>query len=199
MLILFFLLPVIVAEVVFRPGWPGFQNLVDDWANVCSFFIYYLLGFFLVKFNELRQQILKKYPLFLFTGIVLSIVRLIFSSFTSYSWGYNAYSQIFTLLYTVCQICLIIGFLGLAEFKFNKGNALLKKLQTISFPFYILHFIPITISSYFLLKTDLNVYLQFLIVNLISIPVTFLIAFIISRIPGLSISLGIYRKKIKQC
>jgi glucans biosynthesis protein C len=31
-------------EAVFRPGWPGFQNLFDDWANFTVYLSLFVLG-----------------------------------------------------------------------------------------------------------------------------------------------------------
>ena len=40
-------------EAVFRPGWPGFQNLVNDWANFTVYFSFFLFGYFAGSFPEL--------------------------------------------------------------------------------------------------------------------------------------------------
>ncbi len=53
-ILLFSLASVAMSEIYLRACWPGYQNLIDDWANFTSFSIFIVLGMVLGSFPEMQ-------------------------------------------------------------------------------------------------------------------------------------------------
>jgi peptidoglycan/LPS O-acetylase OafA/YrhL len=77
----------------------------------------------------------------------------------------------------------VFAALGYARRFLNQPYRFYRYLHTASFPFYILHFFPITVMSYFIARSDLNVWLKYSIIVVIAYPSTVGLYEIIRRIP----------------
>ncbi|NJR40740.1 MAG: acyltransferase, partial [Leptolyngbyaceae cyanobacterium CSU_1_4] len=57
--ILLLCLPLAAIEGILRPRWLGFQNLYDDWANVCLYLLYFIYGYLISSEVHFRAAIEK--------------------------------------------------------------------------------------------------------------------------------------------
>ncbi|QEY31629.1 acyltransferase [Synechococcus sp. RSCCF101] len=67
-------LPLMLSEALLRPRWPGFQNLVDDWANVSLYGLYFLGGFLFCHLAWPWQSLDRfRWPLVLLAGLTMGV------------------------------------------------------------------------------------------------------------------------------
>lgn len=178
-----FLIILTIFEMIFRPGWPGFQNLVDDWANLTNYIFLYLFGFIISNKEVYREKINKGYLINLFIGVALYILLKILNQITDVPWGYNGYTITTVAIRSFVTFLIILGVLGLGNKFLNRENRHLKVVKQFSFPLYILHYVPSTLVTFFIIKTDLPIGLQFFIAVTVSYPLIFLLFKMIKNIP----------------
>ena len=70
-------------------------------------------------------------------------------------------------------------------------NRLQAYLTKASFPFYIFHFLPITLISYFKAKSDLNVWLKWVTIVAVAYRSTLILYEIVRRIPVVRFFFGV--------
>jgi glucans biosynthesis protein C len=70
-------------------------------------------------------------------------------------------------------------------------------LNEASFPFYIFHFLPITVVAYFIARANANVWFKYILLVVVAYPATFGIYEIVRRIPCLRIAFGIKVKVLR--
>ena len=63
---------VTASEVMLRPRWPGFQNLVDDWANFASYSAYLVLGLLIGSLPTLKHIVRQHATALLVAGLATS-------------------------------------------------------------------------------------------------------------------------------
>lgn len=58
---------VTASEVSLRKRWPGYQNLIDDWANFASYSMFLLLGLLIGSVSSVRHEV-RQCAIFLLTA-----------------------------------------------------------------------------------------------------------------------------------
>lgn len=182
----------LILELSLRPLWPGFQNLIDDWANLTNYSLLFLTGLVLGNFPQLREQLKKHNMSLVIIGLVtFAIIAIFFDNLLQWTWGKNITTLMFVLTTHIYSTALCLGFIGFGEKKLNHNYSMLKPLGEFSFPLYILHFIPITILPYWFFKTDVPDMIQFIFIVFISYPFTYILYKIIKLMPGLRMTIGL--------
>ena len=77
----------------------------------------------------------------------------------------------------------VLTVLGYFKRFLNVKNRLQAYLTKASFPIYIFHFLPITLVSYFIAQSDLNVWLKWATIVAVAYPSTLILYEIVRRIP----------------
>jgi len=143
-------LPLALIEAGFRPGWPGLQNLVDDWANFLLYLTYFVYGYLLCSHEGLTRAIERNWRL----ARVLAIIGML-SFFTihgleilpkgrpEYTPGYMAF-QFFRGFNSWCWIVWLLGW-GRVQLDF--GSRLLDYAREAALPYYILHHTPLMLTA----------------------------------------------------
>ena len=81
--------------------------------------------------------------------------------------------------------------MGYARQFLNRRFRFYNYLKNASYPFYILHYLPVTVASYFIARSDLNVWLKYLVIIVFSYLATFALYEIIRRIPVVRFLFGV--------
>lgn len=155
---------IVVIEMSLRPHYPGFQNLINDWANFLVYLSFFLFGYIMGQSNRLLLKISEKIKLFLSLSLLSSVAYMYFNNST-YSLADNMYvvEVLLAALRGFAAYSWVMFFIGLGQRFFNKKSILLGKLSRTSFGLYVFHYTILTVINSFLLKTSLNHYFIFLL------------------------------------
>lgn len=159
-------LPLMLSETLLRPHFPGLQNLVWDWAN----FVLYLLFFFYGFVFALNDRILDNiYRIRLFSfcfGTVLFAAAV--------AWGVSGVGRHTFPAYNLLMVFgWVFAVMGYARRFLNWKGRLHTYLNAASFPFYVFHFLPITVAAYLLAHSNVSLWLKYALMVLFAYPFTF--------------------------
>lgn len=150
-------------EGLLRPGWPGFQNLVSDWANVAVFFSFFLAGYLLGSVPELLQAIENYRVAFLLVGVGAFLARISMYSLFTVPGGYNAANIVAHTFRGIAAYGLVMTAMGFGRRYLNRQGRMLGIARDLSFPLYILHYVPLTAATYLLLQSGLSIWARWII------------------------------------
>ena len=118
-------------------------------------------------------KISKYSPYILILGLLLSILYTIVR--------YQSVGLIYQLRYPVMMVLAVvqtIGFVGLFGLIFSKKETkTLSLLSDHSFAMYFYHYVIVAIIQFAFFDLNLNIWIKLIIINLITIPVTFIVAY----------------------
>jgi glucans biosynthesis protein C len=182
-------LPLMLTESVLRPMFPGLQNLVWDWANFVLYLVLVFYGFVFAINGRISENIQRIraitlcIAIALFAGAVAS--RLYGVSLAPFYPAYNVL-MVFSWMFAV---------LGYAKARLNTKSGVYAYLNEASFPFYIFHFLPITVAAYFIAGSSSGVWLKWILLIVVSYPATIGLYEVVKRIPYLRTVFGIKRQR----
>jgi hypothetical protein len=157
-----------VLEAAFRPGWPGYQNLVNDWANFTVYLSFFLAGYIAGKERSLLVSAERYRLLALLLGIAAFVARLAVYRFFSVHSGYDPANMLTQGMRGIAAWCIVVAVMGYGRHWLNRESAALGLARDLSFPLYVLHFAPLCAATYLLLGTGLSVWLRWAIATLAS-------------------------------
>lgn len=162
--ILLLALPLAAIEGALRPGWIGFQNLYDDWANVCLYLVYFIYGYLICSDERFGAAIDKH----LGAAMVLAMLCMA----TLLGLGQHIPDRGYSLSYVLYQ-CFrgfntwfwVIALLGLGRRYLNFNSDLLQYLHQTSYPFYLLHQTVVVAIGFYVLRWHINITAGFLLIS----------------------------------
>jgi glucan biosynthesis protein C len=180
-------IPLMVSEMVLRPFFPGLQNLVWDWANFTLYLLLVLYGF-LFAVNDRILDNIQRIRVF---SLILAVLLFVTAVSLHISGIGPAVSRISPAYNVLMLFACVFTALGYAQQFLNRQCRLYHYLNNASFPLYILHFLPITVAAYFIARSDLNVWLRYLIIIVLAYPSVFALYEIVRRIPVVGFVFGV--------
>jgi glucans biosynthesis protein C len=176
------MLVIVAFEMLFRPFFPGLQNLYADWANFTVYLSFFIFGYVMAHTKESLQAISSH---MLFFGAMSSLSTLLFivmkygksniPMFISYSRNTPyAYALALALLLGIAEYAWVMFFMGAGRKYFNRGGRLLSYLSKTSFALYMFHFVILSGIVYYLLKTSIPDFAIFIISVCLTYPIFFL-------------------------
>src|SRR5512133_906692 len=161
-----FIIPLLLSQIVLHNYFEvGTNALVNDWASMTFYIIFFMAGFILLPDKNIAEAIRKQRLLYLTETIILTIV--LFSVpglFESERTG--------EIIYDVTAICLAwacgITAVGFAKQYLNFDSGFRKLANEAIFPFYLLHQPVIIVVAYFILRLDLSILMKVFLVLIIS-------------------------------
>jgi glucans biosynthesis protein C len=191
------LLYCIVVEMIFRPFFPGKQNLYADWANVLLYGFFFYYGYLIAENPELLDRItsdIRKLaviaPCAFISFLILNAVKLysVLPDVTS-SYPYVLLEAFFRGTAEYTWVMLILGF---ARNHMNTDGKIRRYLSSSSFALYLFHYVLLSYVMYALLGTKWNNGLVFVMGIVITYALFFVCyELIIRRIPVLRALCGI--------
>ena len=145
-------------EGVFRPGWPGFQNLVNDWANFSVYLSFFLFGYFAGLERNLLEAAERNRFSALTIGLLAFVARLAVYRLFAVHNGYNTANMGAQALRGVAAYCIVVAVMGFGRRLLNRENKALGLARDLSFPLYLLHFVPVSVAILLLLHSGLPVW-----------------------------------------
>tara|TARA_B100000795_G_scaffold17837_1_gene11832 strand:+ start:224 stop:1369 length:1146 start_codon:yes stop_codon:yes gene_type:complete len=187
-------------ETTFRPFYPGFQTLINDWANFTVYLSFFLLGYIIASNKNCINAILNNLRLFTIIAIVSAGLFLflkyaqnnIFSFVNYYNDKTYTYQLYLSFIQGLAEYSLVFTFFGYSKLYLNKDNKIYRYLSKTSFSLFIFHFLLVNVTMYFTINLSLNHFA----IYLLSISIVYCLFFIlyeifIKQIPPLRFILGI--------
>ncbi|MBB6453387.1 peptidoglycan/LPS O-acetylase OafA/YrhL [Salirhabdus euzebyi] len=164
--------------------WVGFLGFIQtEYAHVPQYVSFFLLGLLAYTNNWFNQLSHRVGITWLTIGLGLAIFRYV-TDLSFYAGGGTSISSIIYAFYeTFLCTGLCIGIVYFFKEFMNKSNKLLQLLSRNAFGVYILH-VPIVVAFQYSLKDiGLNAMSTFLLVTLFGIIGSFLLTYLIRKIP----------------
>lgn len=155
-------------EALFRPGWPGYQNLVNDWANFTVYFTFFVFGF-LAGDDPSVPEAMEQYR---FAALALGLIAFV-ARLACYRWlpvasSYNVFNIFAQIFRGMAAWGLVAAAIGFGRKHMNATGWSWGIARDLSFPLYLLHFVPLTAATYLLLSAPLGVWSRWAISVVVS-------------------------------
>ncbi|MFS1526358.1 acyltransferase family protein [Microbulbifer sp. 2304DJ12-6] len=164
---LYWLIPFLfVPEVLLRWLFPGFRDLIHDWASFTLWFIVFLAGYCIANRVSLIDDAIRVRQLSLLLAVIstLSMYGLFeepgpdLSTFENSMVGYVLWCGLrMTMVW-----CAILTCLGYAGKYLQFSNGLLNYLSEAVYPLFILHLTTLVAFGYFIVRFDWSVGMKYL-------------------------------------
>jgi hypothetical protein len=145
-------------EGLFRPGWPGFQNLVWDWANFSVYLSAFVMGAFAGSLPALLEAAERNRLLALCLGVLAFVARLAVYNLFTVGPGYEPANILAQVFRGIAAWCLVVAAVGWGRRLLSRESSALGQARDLAFPLYVLHFAPLSAATYLLLGTGLSVW-----------------------------------------
>ena len=178
-------------ETAFRPGWPGFQNLINDWANFTVYFSFFIFGYVAGLDRMLLEAIEKRKTIALSAGITLFVVRIEMLGMLHVSEGYSPLNMAAQFIRGLAAFCFVLAAIGFGKRYLNRGGKALALARDESFPLYIMHYLPVSAVTLLLIGSPLPVMARWTIAVIASLAAVAVFTEIARRIPPLRSLFGI--------
>ncbi len=164
---------VIIATLTVR--WPLFQNnLYTDWAFFCYNLTAFVFGFLICLDERFWQAIDGHFRISLLCGVVcfLLVLAMRLGMPTFSTPAYSPRYMLYATLFGFNTWFWILTMLGLARRFLSGTNSFLKYFSQASYPFYIIHLVPMPIIGYYVVRWRTGVLPEFLILTILSFVAT---------------------------
>lgn len=163
-------LPLGAALAALMPIAPGPQNIVDDWAHLTFYFIFFLYGYLLGNDDALWRTIELRRR----TSLGLAILAIITMSVIRWNGnhpglGYTAPSALYQGLVAFDSWCWTLAILGYGKRYLSFRNRFLDYANEGIYPFYILHQTVIVIVGFYVVQVEEGILAKFLFTSTISL------------------------------
>jgi peptidoglycan/LPS O-acetylase OafA/YrhL len=167
------IVPLAVVEILLRAWFPGFPDLIHDWANFSHWFLIFIAGFLLASSRPLldRTQQLRSLSLALATVATASL----FVQFWLPEKGYfsplvNGTTDIGTYAwFCVLRVCNVwfwlLACLGFAGRYLRRPSRLLAYLNGAVYPLFCLHLTIIVTLGYVIVPLDWSILTKYLAIT----------------------------------
>lgn len=163
---LYWMIPVLfVPEVLLRWFFPGFRDLINDWASFVLWFLVFLAGYVVaMRLSLIDDAIrLRHHSLMLALGSTLAIFAIFEDTRPAFSADVNGAIQY--LLWCALRItmvwCAILSCLGYAGRYLQFTNRALQYLNEAVYPLFILHLTALVVFGYFIVAMDWSLWAKY--------------------------------------
>lgn len=157
-------------EGVFRPFFPGFQNLYADWANFTVYLSFFLLGYILAHVRENYAVIASLQSTFLGLGLLFGSIYIYLgygrehiSWLSAYYLEHNYPYEVSVAIFRgLAEYSWVMFFMGFGKRYLNKNSKALSYFSRNSFALYMYHFVILTAILYYLMPIQQNHFILYL-------------------------------------
>jgi peptidoglycan/LPS O-acetylase OafA/YrhL len=150
-------------EALFRPGWPGSLNLINDWAIFTVSLSFFIAGFIISSVPELLQAIEKYRQGALHLGATAFLARSMVYWLVPVPDGYNVANIVAQAFRGIAAYGFVLAAMGYGQRYLNKPGRMLGIARDLSLPLYILHYAPLTAATYLLLNSGLSIWIRWIL------------------------------------
>ncbi len=192
--------PFIITEWVLRPIFPGFRDLIHDWASFSHWFIAFSIGYFFAARREMLDlcRDLRR-PAFI---CAVGSSFLLFALFYDYEkmefilrrelnltnvFAFLSFSAIRILAIWTWLVCII----GFARRHLARPSSWLPELNRAVYPMFCLHLPLIVCIAYWVLPLPISIAAKFSIIVFVTVAgVSAITVWVLPRSPWLALCLG---------
>ena len=162
-----------IPEIALRAAFPGFRDLIHDWASFVHWFLIFVAGFWLANHRRLldRTQALRRVALL---GAV-SATSLLFALFWSAEHGFfhpgAPYSTTFSAYIVFCVLRVanvwlwLVAIVGYAGVYLQRPGRALNYLNEAIYPLFCLHLTLIVALGYVVVPLQLGLWSKYLLIS----------------------------------
>ena len=192
----------VLLEATFRPFYPGFQTLINDWANFTVYLSFFLLGYIVATNKNCIDAIVNNLRLLTIVALASAGLFIFLKYAQSNILPFTRYYNDMTYTYQLClsfiqgfaEYSLVFMFFGLSKLYLNKDNKIYRYLSKTSFSLYVFHFLIVNVTMYNIIRLSWNHFA----IYLLSISIVYCLFFILYEILIKQIPLLIYILGIKK-
>ncbi len=174
------ILPLALLLVGLDGWWPFYPNLYRDWANLCYFGLYFLIGAGMAAYPPFEACVRREW-------LRLGVIGLISSVGMLFSIGTGLGRFLAAL--TTWAYCSAI--LGLAEGFRRAEGRVFKYLREATLPLYILHNVVVVVFGWYIVQLPLGILAKFCFLTALTLVTTIAIYhFLLRRLPVFRFLLG---------
>jgi len=192
-------IPIFVMEIIHNL-YLSFIPRIGGW-DFFSYIFFLFYGFLFAYDKQFRLALKKNFIIAIILGI-LSTGGLIFSNIYYFDtiWltpGFHNIEIMFILFRMIFAWSWLVVILVLGDKYLNKKSKIVKTLNKFVLPFYIIHFVVVSVVGFYIVKLDFLVISEFLLIFLISFVVIIPLLFLIRELNALRFifGMGITKKK----
>ena len=177
---------IVASETLLRPFFPGKQIIVGDWANDIVYLSIFVFGFIYASDTAIQHRLVRLIKPSI-AIVMLSIVSFmaLYYSLTVYELKADYSYFLWAFIKGLFECAGIILFVSLGSKYFNKKSAALSYLGKASFTYYLMHLLPVSAFTYLFIGVNMNIYVKYLIVVVLSYAFLFAVyELIVKRLPG---------------
>jgi glucan biosynthesis protein C len=177
--------PLVLAQVLLRPHWPGIQNLYDDWANVAYYSTFLLAGVVLARHPALETIVVAERRRTLGIAVATTLVLLLVVL------GVITNPLVPLAGSAVAAWCFVLTLLGHARAWRLPDGPVLAYLAESAFPVYVLHQLAVVVIGYQVVGLAWGVAAKFVVLVVASLAATLATYHLIVRpLPPLRFAFG---------
>lgn len=167
---------IILLEICLRPFFHADQTLIFDWANDTVYLSVFVFGYLFAADSRIQEKV-KGYFKTSIVFVLLSLATLFYVNIQSQVlYSNEAYlTLLWALAKGVYECSAIIFLLNVGKTFLNKGGRAIGYLNKASFTIYIFHFLPVTLFTLVFINLNMNVFVKFLLVVVLSYITVFII------------------------
>ena len=186
-------IPLPVLLVLFVPAW--FLNAAGPNVagySLLSYLLFFLIGYALIASDDVQESLEENWALLVAVWIVLTIGVMWIGGIVLGHWElFWGSSPVFVLTGWTGALAL----LGAGRHLLNFSNAVTTYLSAASYPVYIIHHAVLVAVAYYLIAVPVPPGVQYMLIVLLSLLMTFACYEIIRRIPVVRVLFGIAGQK----
>jgi glucans biosynthesis protein C len=186
-------IPLALIEAMFRPRWPGFQNLYDDWANVLLYFAYLVYGYTFSTNSTFATQLEQHRPKII--SLAISGMTLLLSLWITDAVPARSYSLVYMSYQALRGFnswCWIMALLSIAQHFLQFQNRWLQYLNEVSYPVYLIHQTIVVTIAFYIVRWNTTIAVKFMFISTASLVLTLLVyELLIRRSPLIRVLFGL--------
>jgi glucans biosynthesis protein C len=152
---------------------PGPQNIVDDWAHLLYYFLYFVFGHLLATgegaWRTIEEQ--RRASLTIAFLAILAIDYLRWNGLDPHL-GYSLPFALYSLLHGLNAWCWVLAILGYGRRYLDVPSRVLDYANEGIYPFYILHQTVIVIVGFYVVQLEESILAKFLFVSTLSLALS---------------------------
>jgi peptidoglycan/LPS O-acetylase OafA/YrhL len=173
------IIPLLLSQIILRPFFETETNaLVNDWASITYYIIFFLAGFILLPFKSISEAIGSNRRLYLAeTAVITLVMYTVLSLLESERTAEIIYDVLAIAMSWTCSLAAI----GYAKKYLSMNSPLRKHANEAIYPFYLLHQPALVITGYLVVSLDFPVLFKVLIIMTSSITLILSIYWFVIR------------------
>ncbi|MCK9581798.1 MAG: acyltransferase family protein [Methanoregula sp.] len=184
-----------VLVLLFIPVWLlNFIGFYMTGYSLVSYFAMFLIGYYLLAMDPVQARLENYWAILLAAWIILTIGVMwicgISLGYDEVFWGYSA-------AYVLTGWIGILALMGTGRHLLDCSNTFTAYMCAASYPVYILHQVILVAIAYYVVTFRISPALQFSVILVFSLLLTFSCYEIIRRIPGVRALFGIAGPRVK--